>query len=74
MPQRSIYFEFSVAGAFVKVSAIDGTTGEEVCIVAPRNTPQNDLEDLARRKLEFVQGKMHARKPKSAQTKQGLWV
>ena len=48
---REVYFEFTVVGRSVKVSAIDGATGLEVSVVGPATASQADLERLALQKL-----------------------
>lgn len=49
---RDVYFEFTVIGGVVKVSAIDATTGTEVSVLGPANAAQSDLERLALAKLK----------------------
>lgn len=49
-----IFIEFIVQGTFVKVTAIDGKTGEEVSIVGPANAPRATLAETAKRKLDYV--------------------
>ena len=56
-PGREIYVEFIVQGAYVKATAIDGTTGEEASIVGPATAPRESLAAAARRKLDYVQKK-----------------
>jgi hypothetical protein len=53
-PRREIYVEFIVQGAYVKATAIDGTTGLEASIVGPATAPRDALGAAARRKLEYV--------------------
>ena len=53
-PPRTIYFEFIVAGKFVKVTAIDSETQCEACVVAPVGSPRSALESAAQRKLAYV--------------------
>ncbi len=48
---REVIFEFIALGDSVRVAAVDVTTGEEVYVTGPANTPQKDLERLAARKL-----------------------
>lgn len=48
---REVIFEFITHGDYVRVAAVDVTTGEEVYVSGPVNTPQADLERLAARKL-----------------------
>ena len=58
-PRREIYVEFVVQGAYVKATAIDGTTGLEASIVGPATAPRDALGAAALRKLEYVRN--HAR-------------
>lgn len=46
-----IYFEFTVLGALVKVSAIDSGTATEVTVMGPASASRADLERLATQKL-----------------------
>jgi hypothetical protein len=48
---REVYFEFTVVGRSVKVSAIDSATGLEVSVVGPATASRADLERLALQKL-----------------------
>jgi len=48
---REIIFEFVALGDSVRVAAVDVATGVEVIITGPVNTPQDDLERIAARKL-----------------------
>lgn len=48
---REVIFEFIALGDSVRVAAVDVASGEEVIVTGPVNTPQNDLERLAARKL-----------------------
>jgi hypothetical protein len=52
MDGRTIYFEFTAIGQYVKVVALDATTGVEVSVSGPVTASQADLERLARRRLE----------------------
>jgi hypothetical protein len=52
MDGRTIYFEFTTAGQFVRVAALDAETGVEVVVAGPVTASQADLERLARRRLE----------------------
>ena len=47
----TVYFEFTVVGTTVKLSAIDGATGIEVSVIGPASASQADLERLAVAKL-----------------------
>jgi hypothetical protein len=48
---REIIFEFHRIDAYVKVSAADVATGEEVSIIGDAKAPKHYLERLARDKL-----------------------
>jgi hypothetical protein len=49
---RDVYFEFTVVGAAVRVSAIDSATGVEVVTMGPASASQADLQQLALGKLK----------------------
>jgi hypothetical protein len=49
---RDVYFEFTVVGAVVRVSAIDSATGIEVVTMGPASASQADLQQLALAKLK----------------------
>ena len=49
-----IFIEYVVLGNAMRVTAIDGKTGEEVSIVAPANAPRGLLAEAAKRKLDYV--------------------
>ena len=49
-----IIIEMIPQGKFVKVTAIDVTTGREVSIVGASSANQNDLRRLAINKLNYV--------------------
>jgi len=51
---EEIFIEFVAVGNVVKVTAIDGRSGEEATIVGPAGAPREALVDAARRKLEYV--------------------
>ncbi len=51
---NEIFVEFVVLGGVVKVTAIDGKTGEEASIVAPATAPRAGLAEAAKRKLDYV--------------------
>jgi len=51
LSDREVIFEFIALGDSVRVAAVDVLTGEEVYVTGPANTPQNDLERIAARKL-----------------------
>lgn len=48
---NTVYFEFTVIGAQVRVAAIDAASGVEVSIVGAVGVPRHDLERVALRKL-----------------------
>jgi hypothetical protein len=50
-PHGEVYFEFTVIGRYMKVSAIDAATGTEVSITGPATASQADLQRLALQKL-----------------------
>jgi hypothetical protein len=55
MPQadeREVYFEFIAIGNAVKVSAIDSATAIEVSAMGPASASQEQLRQLALRKLQ----------------------
>jgi len=54
LSSREIIFEFHRIGAYVKVTAMDIATQEEVSITGAANAPQEYLEKLARDKLIMV--------------------
>jgi hypothetical protein len=49
---REVFFEFTVIGAVVKVTAIDGATGTEVAVMGPASASKADLQQLALAKLK----------------------
>ncbi len=49
---RTVYFEHTVIGAYLRCAAICAETGTEVVVMGPAHTALSDLERLARRKLE----------------------
>ena len=49
--QSEVYFEFHRIGQTMKVSAVDAESGIEVVIMGPASASQNDLQNLALRKL-----------------------
>lgn len=51
---REIYVEFIIQGAYVKATAIDGTTGLEASVVGPASAPRAALSAAALRKLDYV--------------------
>ena len=50
--KRGVYFEFTVIGGAVRVSAIDSATGIEVVTMGPASASQADLRQLALAKLK----------------------
>ena len=57
MTDSEIYLEYITVGQYLKVTAIDAVTGEEVSFMADPSTPKKQLEDLAIKKLRYVQEK-----------------
>jgi hypothetical protein len=55
--KREILFEFTAQGAFMKVTAIDPETGDEVSMVGPASAPRATLQAAALQKLRYVQRK-----------------
>jgi len=53
-PQREVLLEFTVVGAFAKVSAIDPVSKVEVSITGPALADRAALEAAAVRKLDYV--------------------
>jgi len=53
-PRRDIFVEFVVQGAYVKATAIDGTSGLEASVVGPAGASREALSAAALRKLEYV--------------------
>jgi hypothetical protein len=47
-----VYFEFTVIGSTVRVTAIDSQTGIEVVTMGPKSASQADLRQLALAKLK----------------------
>ena len=50
--KRDVYFEFTVIGGAVRVSAIDSATGIEVVAMGPASASERDLKQLALGKLK----------------------
>lgn len=59
---RQVYFEIRRVGAYVKVSAIDGETATEVCIVGDPRASETMLKQTALKKLEYVLAKNQGQK------------
>jgi predicted nicotinamide N-methyase len=51
-PPRTVYFEHTALGAYIRCAAICAETGTEVVVMGPVQAALHDLERLARRKLE----------------------
>ena len=51
---EEVLFEFVVEGNFVKVMAVDPTTGTEISIVGDRRSSKSTLEKIATNKLIWV--------------------
>ena len=49
-----VYIEIIVQGRFVKVSAIDGTTGIEASVFGPATAPREALQHNAVAKLKYL--------------------
>jgi hypothetical protein len=52
-----IILEFISKGTYVQINAIDVVTGTEASVIAPKTLPRFEMENLARRKLEYVMRK-----------------
>ncbi len=55
--KQEILFEFVVQGSTVKVTAIDGETGQEVSIMGPAGGSRIALQAAALQKLRYIQKK-----------------
>lgn len=55
--ESGILFQIITIGNAVKIIAVDETTGTEVSLMAPRNTPLSSLKATARKKLAYVMNK-----------------
>lgn len=49
---RDVYFEFTVVGPAVRVTAIDSLTGTEVTVIGPAHAARSGLQRLALAKLK----------------------
>ncbi|HEY1961485.1 MAG TPA: hypothetical protein VGG69_03620 [Rhizomicrobium sp.] len=58
--EGEVLLEFLFLGNSVKVTAIDGATGQEASIVGPASAARKNLEAAAVRKLRYV---LNRRKP-----------
>ncbi|MBS0472045.1 MAG: hypothetical protein JSR60_13305 [Proteobacteria bacterium] len=54
MAGGEIYVEFLVQGSYVRVTAIDPTTGCEAVIMGPAGASRAALSDAAIRKLKYI--------------------
>ena len=57
-PDSEILIEMNRIGGAMEVRAISASDGLEVSFSAPSNTPQSDIQRLARSKLGYVRRKM----------------
>lgn len=57
MPSNEIYIESVRVGNYLKVTAIDAETGEEVMFMAAHDASRKSIEELAVKKLRYVQNK-----------------
>lgn len=57
MKGSEVYLEYITVGQYLKVTAIDAVTGDEVSFVADPSASKKQLEDLAVKKLRYVQKK-----------------
>jgi len=55
-----VYFEFQQIGAYVKVTAIDPETLVEVSVTGAATASQQNLKQLALRRLQYVLAKRRA--------------
>ena len=55
--QRHVLFEMIRIGNSVKMTAIDGATGQEAVIIGPASAGERTLKANALRKLDYVLGK-----------------
>lgn len=53
-PQREVIFEFHRVGIYVKVSALDIKTQEEVSLMGPASASKEYLQKLGYDKLKMV--------------------
>ncbi len=49
-----ILFEYVQLGNSMKVTAIDTATSTEVCVITPINISQQQMQQLALQKLQYV--------------------
>ncbi|MFO1241874.1 MAG: hypothetical protein U1E36_01520 [Rickettsiales bacterium] len=57
MPSNEIYIETIRVGNYVKVTAIDAVSGKEVVFMAAHDAPRKSIEELAIKKLRYVEQK-----------------
>ncbi|MBV1886803.1 MAG: hypothetical protein KUG61_06960 [Parvibaculaceae bacterium] len=69
---EGVIFEMISSGNATKVSAIDGASGFEVCIVGSSKESQAELQRVALAKLDFVMNKQN--KTASRSTDRGFYV
>jgi hypothetical protein len=60
---REVYFEFTVIGSAVKVSAIDSLTAVEVSIMGPASASRAELQRVALQKLMARLAREQAKNP-----------
>lgn len=56
-PDAEIIIEMNRIGGAMEVRAISASDGLEVSFTAPANTPQSDMQRLARQKLAYVRAR-----------------
>jgi len=56
---QGVYVEFTIQGAFIKVTAIDPASGLEASITGPANAPRATLEAAVMNKLNYVRKKQN---------------
>ena len=57
MAQRETIFEFHRVGSYMRVTAMDTASLTEVVVSAPATATEQQLKDLATRKLAYVMKK-----------------
>ena len=67
-----VIFEMIASGNAIKVSAIDGASGFEVCIVGSSKESKAELQRVALAKLDFVMSKNN--KTASRSTDRGFYA
>ena len=53
MSGREIYIEVIAIGNALRVAAVDAETGEELVFQVPKNTPREEIDALARAKVQW---------------------